>query len=44
MCVVARSHLQGVNMAELIRELRGGNMDIDLIPKPDLEWQQEACP
>jgi len=31
-------------MAELIRELRGGNMDIDLIPKPDLEWQQEACP
>ena len=27
-----------------MRELRGGNMDIDLIPKPDLGWEQDACP
>lgn len=31
-------------MAESIRELRGGNMDIDLLPKPGLKWEQEACP
>ncbi len=31
-------------MAESIRELRGGNMDIDLVPKADLKWEQEACP
>lgn len=31
-------------MAEPIRELRGGNMDIDLIPKASLEWEREACP
>jgi hypothetical protein len=31
-------------MAESIRELRGGNMDIDLIPDPNLDWEQEACP
>ena len=31
-------------MAESIRELRGGNMDIDLIPKPGLKWEQAACP
>ena len=31
-------------MTESIRELRGGNMDIDLVPKPDLGWEQEACP
>jgi hypothetical protein len=31
-------------MAESIRELRGGNMDIDLIPKPELKWEQESCP
>ena len=31
-------------MAESIRELRGGNMDIDLIPSPNLDWEQEACP
>ncbi len=31
-------------MAESVRELRGGNMDIDLIPKAGLEWEQEACP
>jgi len=30
-------------MAELIVSF-ARNMDIDLIPKPDLEWQQEACP
>ena len=31
-------------MAESIRELRGANMDIDIIPKPGLAWEQEACP
>ena len=31
-------------MSDLIRELRGGNMDIDLIPKPGLGWNQDACP
>jgi hypothetical protein len=31
-------------MTDSIRELRGGNMDIDLIPKPDLGWKQDACP
>ena len=31
-------------MAESIRELRGANMDIDIIPKPGLSWEQEACP
>ncbi len=31
-------------MAESIRELGGGNMDIDLVPKADLAWEQEACP
>ena len=29
---------------DALRELRGGNMDIDLIPKADLGWEQEACP
>ncbi len=31
-------------MAEAIRELRGGNMDIDLVPKDGLRWEQESCP
>lgn len=31
-------------MSEMIRELRGGNMDIDLLPKADLKWEQERCP
>jgi hypothetical protein len=31
-------------MAESIRELRGANMDIDVIPRPGLKWEQEACP
>jgi hypothetical protein len=31
-------------MTESIRELRGGNMDIDLVPKDGLKWEQEACP
>jgi hypothetical protein len=31
-------------MAEAIRELRGGNMDIDLVPKSGLKWEQESCP
>jgi hypothetical protein len=31
-------------MSDTVRELSGGNMDIDLIPKPDLSWEQETCP
>jgi len=31
-------------MTESIRELRGGNMDIDLVPKPGLKWEQQLCP
>ena len=31
-------------MSETFRELRGGNMDIDLVPKADLKWEQERCP
>ena len=31
-------------MAEAIRELCGGNMDIDLIPRSELKWEREACP
>jgi hypothetical protein len=29
---------------ESVRELRGGNMDIDLIPKPGLDWVRDECP
>jgi len=31
-------------MDESIRELCGGNMDIDLIPKAELNWKRELCP
>ena len=31
-------------MTDSIRELRGGNMDIGLIPKPGLQWDPEGCP
>jgi hypothetical protein len=31
-------------MTESIRELRGGNMDIHLIPNPSLTWKRELCP
>ena len=31
-------------MTESMRELRGANMDIDIIPRPGLKWEQEACP
>ena len=24
--------------------LRGGNMDIDLIPSAEIDWEQDACP
>jgi hypothetical protein len=27
-----------------MRELRGGNLDIDLIPKKDLAWKRDVCP
>ena len=33
-----------LSVSEAVRELHGGNLDIDLIPKPNLEWAQEACP
>jgi hypothetical protein len=29
---------------ESVRELRGGNMDIDLIPNPGLAWTRDSCP
>lgn len=31
-------------MSEVARELRGGNMDIDLIPTSNVEWVREVCP
>jgi len=31
-------------MSETVRELRGGNMDIDLVPKPNPKWKQDPCP
>jgi hypothetical protein len=31
-------------MTDSIRELRGGNMDIDLIPKAGLTWKRDLCP
>jgi len=31
-------------MGDELRELRGGNMDIDLIPKAGLKWRQDTCP
>jgi hypothetical protein len=31
-------------MTEDIRVLRGGNMDIDLIPMPTLDWERDECP
>ena len=30
-------------MKEIIRELKGGNMDIDLFPA-DVTWKQDKCP
>ena len=30
-------------MKEIIRELKGGNMDIDLI-LADVNWEQDKCP
>ena len=29
---------------EEIRILKGGNMDIDLLPSPDVSWHIEPCP
>jgi hypothetical protein len=31
-------------MNDSIRELRGGNMDIDLIPNDGLGWVRDLCP
>jgi hypothetical protein len=31
-------------MSATLRELRGGNMDIDLIPKAGLTWERDLCP
>jgi hypothetical protein len=36
--------VSGDTVGESTRELHGGNMDIDLIPKAGLPWEQEACP
>jgi len=30
-------------MKEIIRELKGGNMDIDLFPA-DVNWEKDKCP
>jgi len=27
-----------------IHELRGGNLDLDLLPNPQVNWPQERCP
>ena len=29
---------------EEIRILKGGNMDIDLLPNPDVSWHIKPCP
>ncbi len=29
---------------EKIRELKGANMDVDLLPNPDVEWKMDKCP
>ena len=29
---------------EKLLELKGGNLDIDLIPKNDISWEQDSCP
>ncbi len=31
-------------MSEKIHELKGGNMDIDLLPVKNLKWEQDRCP
>ncbi len=31
-------------MTDSFLELRGGNMDIDLIPKSGLTWKRDVCP
>ena len=28
---------------EKIRELKGGNMDIDLLPNSNIDWKQDNC-
>lgn len=33
------------NIHELVsRELKGGNMDINLFPNPNISWEQDRCP
>ena len=31
-------------MSDKLIELKGANMDIDLIPNPKVSWEQEKCP
>ena len=31
-------------MENNLKELKGANMDIDLIPNPDVHWEQDKCP
>lgn len=31
-------------MKKEIKELKGANMDIDLIHNPNLSWEQDECP
>jgi len=31
-------------MKKEVKELKGANMDIDLLPNSNLHWEQEKCP
>ena len=31
-------------MAKKTRILKGGNMDIDLLPNQNISWEQDICP
>jgi hypothetical protein len=31
-------------MTEQTRELKGANMDIDLLPNPKVSWEMDNCP
>lgn len=33
-----------MNSNEELSRLRGGNMDIDLLPNAEIDWEQDRCP
>lgn len=37
-------HHKMKNKKEKINELNGANMDIDLLPNPNITWHQDKCP